>query len=393
MLKKIFKFMLSIFAAVCLLSVRTVSLHADDSILAGITSEYAYVVDYETGQVLAEKNADTKMYPASMTKIMTAIVAIENLNNLDDKITITSEMLSGLAEMDASVAGFQINDEPTVRDLLYGLALPSGADAANALAMTVSGSLSSFVELMNQKAASLGMNGTHFTNVTGLHDDDHYSTAKDIATLLQYAIQDSTFAEVFSARSYTTSPLASTSEGITLTSSTFKGITAGGYQLDELIGSKTGYTDIAGYCLAAWSQVNDMHVITVTAHADSSSSTSHIADLASIMSVLRSYKKNTVTSKDTAVKNIIVDSIFYRTTHFVYVPGEIVLDTPSADTVTYQTNLPDEIGLTNEDQELSFTLTILINGSVYKQMPYTCTIPKDADLIARLLRSVKNMFQ
>ena len=146
-------------------------------------SEYVYLMDADSGQVLVNKNGDEKMFPASLTKIMTEILAIENLPDLDAQVTITSQMLSGLAEANASVAGFSAGDQPTVRDLLYGCALPSGADAVNALCYTVAGSVSDFVAMMNAKAAELCMNATHFVNATGLHDENHYSSARDIAIL------------------------------------------------------------------------------------------------------------------------------------------------------------------------------------------------------------------
>ena len=148
-----------------------------------IVSEKAYVYDFETGQVLLDKGSTDRIYPASMTKIMTALVALNSGYDLSTPVTITSAMVEGLAEANASIVGYYIGDTPTMMDLLYGTILPSGADAVNALAYTIAGSIDSYVNMMNQEAQKLGMNDTHFVTPTGLHDDNHYSTCRDIAIL------------------------------------------------------------------------------------------------------------------------------------------------------------------------------------------------------------------
>ncbi|MBR3350359.1 MAG: D-alanyl-D-alanine carboxypeptidase, partial [Solobacterium sp.] len=149
----------------------------DPTLYEGLGSDYIYVEDIESGQVLTEKNSEQKMYPASMTKMLTVIVALEHLNDMDEIIEITEQMTEGLIEQEASLAGFGAGDRVTVRDLLYGTALPSGADAANGLAFTVAGSIKNYVALMNEKAQEIGMANSHFANCTGLHEDDHYTTA------------------------------------------------------------------------------------------------------------------------------------------------------------------------------------------------------------------------
>ncbi len=117
-----------------------------------ITSDYAYLIDLDTGQVLYEKGSSDRIYPASMTKMMTTILAIENLPDTSMTVTVTEEMLAGLKEASASRAGFDVGDEPTVLDLLYGDILPSGADCSRALSFTIAGSEEAYVDLMNAKA-------------------------------------------------------------------------------------------------------------------------------------------------------------------------------------------------------------------------------------------------
>ena len=151
--------------------------------MSGINSPYAVLMQVKGGKIIGNMKGDEKIYPASMTKIMTVIVAIENLDDLDEEITLTQEMFAGLYEQDATQAGFQPGETVRAIDLLYGAMLPSGAECCIALADTVGGSRDGFVEMMNKKAQKLGMNGTHFCDTTGLHDPDHYSTVRDIAVL------------------------------------------------------------------------------------------------------------------------------------------------------------------------------------------------------------------
>ena len=164
--------------------------------MSGINSPYAVLMQVKGGKIIGNMKGDEKIYPASMTKIMTVIVAIENLDDLDQEITLTQEMFAGLYEQDATQAGFQPGETVRAIDLLYGAMLPSGAECCIALADTVGGSRNGFVEMMNKKAQQLGMNKTHFCDTTGLHDSDHYSTVRDIAVLLRYALKNDTFREI-----------------------------------------------------------------------------------------------------------------------------------------------------------------------------------------------------
>lgn len=232
-----------------------------------LSSEYVELVDIDNGQVLYEQNAQEKMYPASMTKMMTEILAIENLPDLDQKITISDEMWAGLIEANASVAGFWPGESPTVWDLLCGCALPSGADAVNALAITVSGSVSSFVDLMNQKAQEIGMDHTHFTNPTGLHDENHYSTAQDMAKLMAYCLQNESFRNLISLHSCTATT------GLEMKSSLWAGLSS--IDVPGLLGGKTGYTPQAGRCLASAAEQNGMKLVLVTG---GSSGVGHLQD-------------------------------------------------------------------------------------------------------------------
>ncbi|MFJ7735654.1 D-alanyl-D-alanine carboxypeptidase family protein [Lysinibacillus sp. NPDC097287] len=169
-----------------------------------------------------DKSSEEKIYPASLTKIMTVLVAIENIPDLKEKISLPKSIFTGLYGANASMAGFLPNEEIEAKDLLYGSMLPSGAEASIGLANFIAGSERGFVKLMNEKAQQLGMEDTHFKNATGLHHPDHYTSVKDISILLQYALTNSTFRDVYTAERYSISPTNLHPAGITFTSLMFK---------------------------------------------------------------------------------------------------------------------------------------------------------------------------
>ena len=158
-----------------------------------IKSEHAILYNLNEDSVLYEVKPNEKVAIASLTKIMTALVVVENVKNLDAEFVMTKDMYKTLIEENASVAGFQIGETVTYRELLYGLLLPSGAEAAQGLAIKTSGSIEKFVVLMNKKAKELGLKNTSFANPTGLDHKDNYSTVSDVAILLKYALKNKDF--------------------------------------------------------------------------------------------------------------------------------------------------------------------------------------------------------
>ncbi len=217
-----------------------------------ITSGYGILIDLDTNKVLAAKSAQEKIYPASMTKIMTLIVAYENVSDTDATYTFKAEMLDDLFRQNASVAGFSAGESVPVKDLFYGCILPSGADATGALAEYVAGSEEAFAVLMNKKAAAMGLKNTHFVTASGLHDDDHYSTCEDMAAILRYAVNNTGMREILSTYRYTTTKTAEHPDGITLTS-TLKSRMSGNEAAGVFVqGGKTGYTIEGRNCLATF---------------------------------------------------------------------------------------------------------------------------------------------
>ena len=245
--------------------------------ISGINSPYAVLMQVRGGRVIGEINGDQQMYPASMTKIMTTIVAIENLKDLDQEITLTNEMFEGLYEQDATQAGFQPGETVRAIDLLYGVMLPSGAECCIALADTISGSEADFVALMNEKAAKLGMSGTNFCDTTGLHDANHYSTAKDIAVLLKYALRNDTFRKIIESPYHSTQATNIHPDVITFYSTMFKNLSDTVVTDGQIMGGKTGYTGEAGHCLASFAEIDGTEYILVTGGA-SGTGIPHIND-------------------------------------------------------------------------------------------------------------------
>lgn len=235
--------------------------------LSGLNSPNAILVELETGKVLGEKKADEKIYPASLTKIMTAVLAVENIGDLQERITVPEEIFPKLYEEGASMAGFCPGEEAVGLDLLYGVLLPSGAECCLTFADRIAGSEEDFVDMMNEKAKELGMEHTHFTNSTGLQDEDHYSTVRDISVLLRYALAGDTFRQVFTSSSYSTNPSACHPEGFTFYSTMFQEMNSAAVTDGEILGGKTVYTKEAGLRLASLAVIGQKEYILITAHA------------------------------------------------------------------------------------------------------------------------------
>ena len=231
-----------------------------------INSENAILYNMNDDIVIFEKNADEKTYIASLTKIMTTIVAIENIDNINEHITIPYQALDGLIEANASVAGFRLGQTVTYLDLLYGVLLPSGADATGTLAYYISGGEDNFVVLMNSKANELGLTNTHFANTSGLDTDNHYSTVRDMSIVLKYALQNPLFKEIYTSDEYTTSD----------NSLTFKSVYSSylnRYNIENkyIYGSKTGFTTKAGYCLSSIANYDNIEYMLITTNANAQS--------------------------------------------------------------------------------------------------------------------------
>lgn len=224
-----------------------------------LKSEYGLLIDLQDGKTLYAKNSDKRIYPASLTKVLTAITALDKIHNLQEKITITNADLKGLVEEDASVAGLSTGDTVTYEQLLYALILPSGADAANALANHLDGNAKNFVADMNAKTKAMGMMHTHFMNTTGLHDKNHYTTLQDMKRMMLYAWKNPSFRKVLTTTKYTIPNIRSHQDGLKLTSTLLSYTGNLAFEGGQIIGGKSGYTPEAECCLISIAKLNNGH--------------------------------------------------------------------------------------------------------------------------------------
>ena len=227
----------------------TVSISSED-----VISTNAILVDESTDTIIASKGAQERIYPASMTKVLTVLVAAEQIEkeDLDDTFTMTLDITDYAYINDCSSVGFLDGEEVTVRDLFYGTVLPSGGDAAVGLATYIAGSHEAFVDMMNVKLKELGLaDSAHFTNCIGLFDENHYCTVYDMAVIMKAAIQNELCREVLSAHIYTTVPTEMHPEGITISNWFLRRIEdkdTGG----EVLCAKTGYVVQTQSCAVSY---------------------------------------------------------------------------------------------------------------------------------------------
>jgi len=231
--------------------------HLTDSTVttgADIISERSIMIDLATGDILMQKGYKDRISPASMTKVLTVLVAAEHLTpeQLDDTLTITEDITSYVWKNDCSAVCWSNNEVVTVRDLLYGTILPSGADAAVGLATYIAGSQEAFVDMMNEKIAELGLSeSSHFTNCVGLYDDNHYSTVYDIAMMMEAAIDNEIALDALSMHKYTTTSTVEHPDGIEISNWFLRRIEdkdTGG----EVIAAKTGFVNQSKNCAVSY---------------------------------------------------------------------------------------------------------------------------------------------
>ena len=227
------------------------------------SSKYIYVMNRGNKNIEYEKNSNSRTYPASLTKIMTTIVALEHIENLSDIAPVDIDTYQVMVAKNSSMAGFYGKEAVTYRDLLYGTMLPSGGEAANSLAIHVAGSIESSVELMNEKALELGMENTHFTNVEGLDDDKQYTSAQDMAKLLDYALENGDFRAIFTKKEFVTTKTLDHPNGIILKSTVLTKLEGIHQDEFEIIGGKSGTTSKAGQCWATLGIKNNQEYICI----------------------------------------------------------------------------------------------------------------------------------
>lgn len=230
---------------------------------------YLLVYSIDSDEVVLEKNADKQAYPASITKVLTALVAYENITDLNEKVIVTEEDLAGLSIAGASVVGLEVGNEVSYSDLIYSLLIISAGDSAQVLANHIFGSEEKAVAAMNEKAQSLGMNSSHFANPTGLHDDNHYTTMNDLLLLMKEAMSNEFLKQVMSTMKY--SITVNPQGGQLVFMHTIQMAKLDSEIVENYItGGKTGSTNEAGSNLMSFGEANGINYIVITVGIDSS---------------------------------------------------------------------------------------------------------------------------
>ena len=259
------------------------------------------IYDLTADNTLFELNASEKTSIASLTKILTVITALDYIDDLNTKITYTKEMQK-LVNEDTSKAGLKVGDIITYKDLLYASILPSGADATVMLALAISPSLDDFVNLMNKKAISISMTNSHFTNVIGLDDTNHYSTAKDILTLLKYALNNPIFQKIYTTKEYTlTNNLKVTT--------TLNHYNNANLDLSSIIGSKTGYTNKAGLCMSALFTSHNHTILIITLNTPKTKEFYHLKDTLELINFINNnYNQQIIFTPDNLITSLKISN-------------------------------------------------------------------------------------
>ena len=264
--KKQFKFIIFFLVLFVLIPFSYVFSAEDASKEFVLTADSYILLDNKTNKVLYKKNENEKMYPASTTKIVTALLTLENCN-LDDTVTASYNAVMSIPEGYSS-ANIQIGEQLTVEQLLEVLLVHSANDAANILAEHVGGSIESFVTMMNTRLNELGINNSHFTNSFGMHDENHYTTAEDLAKIMKYCLKNETFRKIAGKASCAIS--ATNKSGTRSYSSTNELLNANSSNYYKyLIAGKTGFTSQAKECLVSAAYRDNLELIGVVLHSNS----------------------------------------------------------------------------------------------------------------------------
>lgn len=302
-MKKLLNLIISLFLAVLLGLLPATAVFAATDWPAGtsISADGGIVIDANSGAVLYGKNMHETYYPASITKILTALIIIENCD-LDDIVTFSNSAVNTL-EPGASILGARTGDQMSVRDCLYALLLQSANEVANALAEHCSGSIDAFSELMNRKAESLGCINTHFANPSGLNNENHYTSAYDMALIAKAAFENPTFVQVDSTTYYDVPPgqLQQYPDGWRYYAHHRMLKKNDSMYYDGIIGGKTGYTSLAGNTLVTCAERDGMKLITVVLNGHQT----HYDDTKTMMEFgFKNFKSVSIADQDSTYQKV-----------------------------------------------------------------------------------------
>ena len=329
-----------------------------------ITGEYVVLYNLNDDEILYEQNSNEQTSIASITKIMTALVAMDNISDYDSIITITTADFEGTTGY--SKAGFSVGNRVTYRDLLYGILLPSGADAVNAIVRNTLG-YDNFIIAMNELAKKIGLENTSFSNPVGKDDVNNYSTASDVAKMLKYALENPLFKEIFTTKEYTTT------NGINLESTLYP------YQdildIDKIAGSKSGFTRGAGRCLASITTLDGVNYLLVILNSSVEQNYSAVLDTITIYD----YYNDNFSYQDILTEGQLITTIPVKwgkdKTYEITSPISVskFLENSASSNLTYEYNGLEEIPqYTKKDTKLG-TISVYNDGKLLYETTVTLT--------------------
>ncbi len=294
-------------ALLFLLSIGTVALYEDGE---GLYSDTVYMENLDTGRVVLSVGADEKVFPASLTKVLTCIVALEHADSLEDTFEIPSGIFDDIYAAGGAHISLRYGEVVTVSDLLHATLIRSACDSATALAYYVSGSVEEFAKVMNDKAREIGAVNTHFVNAHGLHDNNHYTTAHDLAIITKYALQNKDFCDIISKYSYTL-PSTNMSDERYFESTMELELPTSEHYYPHVTGIKSGFTDEAGRCLITKAEKNGEEYLLVTLGANRDryyNSNMAYTDAANLYEYMfAQYSNKTIIEKSVPLTQITVD--------------------------------------------------------------------------------------
>lgn len=371
-----------------------------------VDAEAVYFINLDTGKVIYEKDADKKVYPASTTKIMTALLALENIPDLDTpQIELKLYIQNALSCTGASLAGILRGETFTPRELLYAALLPSGNEAAMMLGDYVGdGSLDYFAEMMNEKAAELGAVNTHFVNASGMHDDDHYTTAYDMYLITMAALENETFREIVSTNYYYA---GEDQNGNPLHWNTTNFLISPGstYYYPYATGVKTGTTDEAGRCLVSTAEKDGYHYLMVMMGAPQYDSNGEKLEENMVFKqtielydwAFSSFSNKTLIEKDVGVGEVPLKLARGGKDYLLIKSGEVFTDLlPNeieASSITMELDLPAVVNAPIKEGEQVGTIRLMLAGEEIGSVSAVAAEDVDASLIATLIDQFKRLFR
>lgn len=321
-----------------------------------IYSESGIVMDMDSGAILYAKKIDDQHYPASITKVLTALVALEN-SQMTDRVTFTQDCIDFLEYGDAHI-GMKVGEEISMEDAMYGMLLASANEVSYAIANSVNGGYDNFIHMMNEKVAELGGTNSHFVNANGLHNDEHYTSARDMALIGSAAFEYEEFRKITGTRQYTIEPTALTNEPRTFQQNHKMLFQGNRNYYEYCVGGKTGYTDQALTTLVTFAQKDGKNLVAVTLRVHGGGQNSYVDTRAMLDYAFANFTKVPVTKEQVTDEN--VESV--EEGAYVMLPSTV-----TADKLDVVLQKPTEVG------DKQGTLVYSYEGQEVGKVPVTIT--------------------